>query len=368
MRARTIIIGGGVIGLMAARELLIGGEPITLLEAERTGAAASWAGGGILSPLYPWTYPDSVNRLAMISQRLYPGLIHTLASDTGIDAEWRQTGLLSMLEDSPETALGWAKVWQQELEVVDADGIQRRQPGLAPFERALWLPTVAQVRNPRLMKALVSDVRRRGGIVHEGARVDTIDVRDGQVQWVSAGAQRWEVDRCVIAAGAWSGGLAASVGVPLPVHPVRGQMLMFQATPHLVQTVVQFRERYVIPRSDGRVLVGSTVEPDAGYSATVSDEAREALYSTATRLLPALGKYSVEGHWAGLRPSSPGGVPFIGRHPSVDNLYFCTGHFRNGIVLAPGSVRLLADLVLGRRPSLDPQPYGLSRDFAAKPI
>ncbi|RMD70529.1 MAG: FAD-dependent oxidoreductase, partial [Gammaproteobacteria bacterium] len=164
----------------------------------------------------------------------------------------------------------------------------------------------------------------------------------------------------VVAAGAWSAGLLAQVGLRLPVVPVKGQMVMFKARPGTVSRILLKGERYVIPRRDGRVVVGSTLER-AGFDKGITREAREALVQGALSLLPALGRYPIERQWAGLRPGveGRGGVPLIGAHPGLRGLYVITGHFRNGVVMAPASVGLLLDQILGRRPPLDPRPYAL---------
>ncbi|MHB1936875.1 MAG: glycine oxidase ThiO [Acidobacteriaceae bacterium] len=367
MRARTIIIGGGIIGLLAARELLVGGEPVTLLEAEHLGYGASWAGGGILSPLEPWTCDDEVTRLSLFSQRLYPGLVKTLASDTGIDAQWCATGMLSLNEDSAR-ALAWAGSWRQDVRVVAGDALHAIEPAIGPVEHALWMPEVAQVRNPRLIKALRSDVTRRGGRIEEGVRVTGFRIHAGQLEALRTDQGERPVDRCVIAAGAWSAELLASIGIRLPIGPVKGQMLMIRGQPQDVRHMIQDGPCYLVPRLDGRILVGSTLEPDAGFDLAVTPAAKTTLHRAAIRMVPALAARSVEAQWAGIRPGSPNGIPFIGSHPAANGLFVCTGHFRNGILLAAASARLIADVMLGRRPALEVAPYSPGRDLTEKPL
>ncbi|HIE55546.1 MAG TPA: FAD-dependent oxidoreductase, partial [Chromatiaceae bacterium] len=179
----------------------------------------------------------------------------------------------------------------------------------------------------------------------------------GEVR-VITDSERFSAGKVVICAGAWSGHLLKSLQPCPHIHPVRGQMLLFHARPGLIRHMMLEDNRYIIPRRDGRVLFGSTLE-ETGFDKATTDEARRELHRLATARFPALADYPLEAHWAGLRPFAPAGIPYIGVHPRHERLFVNTGHFRNGVVLSPASARLMADLVLGRRPILDPAPYAL---------
>ena len=166
----------------------------------------------------------------------------------------------------------------------------------------------------------------------------------------------FKAERVVIAGGAWSALLLETIGVTLPVRPVRGQMILYRAAPKVVQRIVLSQDRYVVPRRDGRILVGSTLE-ETGFDKSTTRSAMLELEAEARRLIPALTDYTIEHHWAGLRPGSPHGIPYIMQHPQIEGLFINTGHFRNGVVLGPASARLLADILLGRQPIVDPAPY-----------
>lgn len=356
-----IIVGGGVIGLMIARALREAGVRVTVLECGRAGREASWAAGGILSPLYAWESPGPVNFLAARSQSLYPALAQSLREATGIDVEWSRSGML-VLDTDTEAALAWAARSGNECEAVDAVQAQTIEPALRPcVHGGVWFPGVAQIRNPLLLRALVQELRARGVRVREDTSADEILHRHGRVSGVRAGAERLAADCVVIAAGAWSAHLLDATGLELPVAPVRGQMLMLRAAPGTLARIVLARQRYLIPRRDGRVLIGSTVEA-AGYSKETTAAARTQLLRFAGALAPALRDATLERQWAGLRPGSPDGIPFIGAHPTIAGLFVNTGHYRNGITLAPASAELLADQILGRAPKLDPHPYRAGRD------
>jgi glycine oxidase len=355
----VLVIGGGVIGLLTARELRRAGADVTLVERGEPGRESSWAGGGIVSPLYPWRYADAVTELAGWSQRHYPSLCNELRHATGIDPELEPSGLLVEAPGEEQVAAAWASAHRVALEAVARDEIRELEPGLLqPAASALWLPDVAHVRNPRLVKALRADVEARGVSVLAAHPVTGWQDQSDHITAVETPHGPLAANTFVVCAGSWSGDLLAPLGIRPDIHPVKGQMILFRTTPGTVRTIHLAADRYAIPRRDGRVLFGSTVE-ETGFDKQTSEAARDELWQIASARFPALRAAEVEQQWAGLRPSSPSGIPYVGPHPHFGNLFVNAGHFRNGIVLGPASARLLADLVLERAPIVDPQPYGL---------
>lgn len=355
-----LIVGGGVIGMMTALQLADAGGRVTLLERGECGREASWAGGGIVSPLYPWRYSAPISALSRYSEGAYPELSLRLLEETGIDPEYRQRGLLYLRVDDEPRALTWAREVGKPLERVGADTIYAKEPNAAPgCDSALWMPTLGSIRNPRLCKALRARLQAMPNVtLREHVAVEALDVADGRLRGVRTSAGHEAAERVVVCGGAWAGQLLAGVGVTLPVRPVRGQMILFKAPPGLVERVVLKDGRYVIPRGDGRIVAGSTLE-EVGFDQRTTEVAKGSLYDSALSIVPALAECPVEHHWAGLRPGSPNGVPYIGAVPDIEGLWVNAGHYRNGLVLAPASTRLLADQLLQRAPVVDPAPYRL---------
>lgn len=356
-----IIAGGGLIGLLTARELRQAGAHVTVVERGATGQESSWAGGGILSPLYPWRAPAAVTALVGWSQGRYPVLAGALADETGLDVEWIQNGLLVLDTDQQACALAWAYQSGVRLNLIKRAELLQHEPQLdaATAAEALWLPEIAQIRNPRLLKALRQSLLASGVVVREHAAITGLRTRDGHIEGVETVAGPIMASKVVVTAGAWSNNLLKNFGFSGEIVPVRGQMILFRAVPGLVSRIVIHKDRYVIPRRDGRVLAGSTVEY-AGFDKSTTDQALIELRQTAVALVPALADCEIEHHWAGLRPGSAearGGVPYIGEHPQVRGLFVNSGHFRNGVVMAPASARLLTDIILERPPIVDPAPY-----------
>ncbi|MGD8483351.1 MAG: glycine oxidase ThiO [Thioalkalispiraceae bacterium] len=357
----AIIVGGGLIGMLSARELSQAGLSVALVERNTTGRESSWAGGGILSPLYPWRYADAVTALARHSQKVYAELVAALQQETGIDPQLQHSGLLILDTEEQQQAQTWAEQWQVTLQYLETrEQLQAIEAGLAKdYEDGLWFPEVGQVRNPRLAQSLRVSIEKQGVTLFEHCPVEHLLVAQGRVKGVQTSEGRLEAAKVVIAGGAWSATLLAETGVVLPVKPIRGQMLLFRAEPGIVSRIVLSRDRYVIPRRDGRVLVGSTLE-DVGFEKQTTGQARDELYAEALRIIPGLEAYPVEHHWAGLRPASPEGIPYICSHPHIEGVFINTGHYRNGVVLGPASCHLLRQLVLGESPELDPTPYAIS--------
>lgn len=356
--ADVVVVGGGVIGMMTARELALAGRRVLLLERGQVGAEASWAGGGIVSPLYPWRYPPAVTALARLAQEAYPALATRLFADTGIDPEYFPCGMLMLDAEDARDARAWAGIQGQVLEVLGGEALGRQVPGLGPDWRSgLWMPAIANIRNPRLLAALAASLRALGVRVREQAAVVGWRQAGGRVTAaVTSSGEAFAADSYVICGGAWSSRLLAPLRAGLPVKPVRGQMLMYRLPPGALPAILLGEGRYVIPRRDGHVLCGSTME-EAGFDTLPTATAHESLKASAGRLWPALREAVPVAQWTGLRPAAPNGIPFIGRVPEIDNLWLNAGQFRNGLVLAPASAQLLADLLLGRKPVVDPRPY-----------
>lgn len=359
--SECIVVGGGVVGMLTALELANNGLNVTLVERKAVGQESSWAGGGILSPLYPWRYPPAVRQLASWSQQHFPFFLEKLHLSTEIDPEFHQNGLLIIEPNDHKSAQLWADQYQHEIHFLNAAQTLAIEPNLSKFLPlpSIWLPKVGQVRNPRLSKALkVALIAHPRIRLKENIDIVALQTKGTHISGVqTASHEILSADFVVICAGAWSGILLKETGFQPIIKPVRGQMLMFCAPPHFLSRIILANGYYLIPRRDGRVLTGSTME-DVGFDKSITDDARQELTAAATQLVPDLKNYPIEKHWAGLRPSSPSGIPYIGEHPFIKGLFLNTGHFRNGVVMSLGSARLLADLLLERKdPILNPTPY-----------
>jgi len=354
----SIVVGGGVIGLLSTYLLASAGQEVILLEAGEAGREASWAGGGIVSPLYPWRYSPAVTALAHWSQDYYPQLGQTLLRQTGIDPEVYATGLYWLDLQDEDEALAWAERQGRALYPVPMEQVRAAVPALGDgFSRAVFMPGVANVRNPRLLAALREALQRMPNVrVVEHSPVEALIQEGRRIVGVRTAEGEWRGEQVVMAAGAWSAELLAPLGIELPVKPMKGQMILYKCAKDFLPSMVLAKRRYAIPRRDGHILVGSTLE-DVGFDKAPTEDALESLKATAVELLPALADAEVVKHWAGLRPGSPDGVPYIGAVSDFDGLWLNCGHFRNGLVLAPASCQLLADLMLERKPSIDPAPY-----------
>ncbi|PKM31952.1 MAG: glycine oxidase ThiO [Gammaproteobacteria bacterium HGW-Gammaproteobacteria-11] len=355
---RLSVVGGGVIGCLTALQLLERGYAVSLFDKGLTGKESSWAGGGIVSPLYPWRYAEPVSALAEASQVAYPLLNSRLFEATGIDPEFTPCGLLWLDHSEQKTALEWACAHAKPIVEVDQHFIYRQVPQLRQgYSRALWQADLANVRNPRLMRALRARLLQFPHFqLHEQSPVDGLLIEQGRVCGVRCGDARIPSGAVVLAAGAWSGDWLAELGLALPVKPVKGQMLLYRRAPGWLPSMVLFDGRYAIPRRDGHILIGSTLE-HAGFDYSTTDAALASLRASAEALLPDLADNQPVAQWAGLRPGSPDGVPFIGAVPGYDGLWLNAGHYRNGLVLAPASCALLADLISGSKPLIDPAAY-----------
>jgi glycine oxidase len=363
----TLVVGGGVEGLATALAFADRGSRVAVLDAARLRGPSSRAGGGILSPLYPWTHDPSVNRLAWRSQGLYPDLCRTIQAETGVDPELRRTGMLYV--DFPshppvdyEAAQAWAEAHGVRLEELEGEATLEREPLLSPLASgSLFMPEVAWVRNPRLMGGMLRLAQERGVQVLDGVTVLGLESEGDLVRGVRTDVGALEGERTIVAAGAWSGALLAqSLGEELPVYPVKGEMLLLQADRPLLSGVVMAGSHYLIPRADNRILVGSTVK-DRGFDARPSLGGVRSLSQAAVEMVPDTAVLKMEDYWAGLRPGSPDGRPFIGSLAGWRGLYVNTGHFRNGLAQAPASAELLAAQAAGETPVLDPEPFSPDR-------
>ncbi len=354
------VIGAGVIGLMTARALRQSGASVTVIDQNAAGQESSWAGGGILLPLYPWRQAEAITRLVEYSLSLYPALMATLLADTGLDPEWTPCGLLMTQNPDIEAA----KAWCQNAHIRYADATAAQLEAFSCTRvNPLWLPDIAQARNPRLLKALKQDVLNKGVQLIEHCQVTGFIHQQNRIGTVCTTLGEFSPGQLVMASGAWTGALFerlmpdSSLDKP-QIAPIKGQMLVFAAEPGLLPCIVLDGDRYLIPRRDGKILAGSTVEQE-GFDKTATTHAKQRLHSFATELMPTLARYPLIAHWAGLRPGTAQGIPYIGKHPTIDNLSINAGHFRNGLVMAPASAQMLADILLGHPTALASGPYQL---------
>ncbi|MBW3540272.1 MAG: glycine oxidase ThiO [Planctomycetes bacterium] len=365
------VIGGGVIGLTLAYELSKAGAAVVVLEQGRLGGEASWAGAGILPPGNPRTAADPEALLRGYSHRLWPELSAELRERTRIDNGFRISGGIDVFREADAARLGdELRLWQSEdvpVESLGAEELRRLEPALADdFSRGLRLPTMAQVRNPRHLKALASACAELGVRLLEGQQVLGFERRGGRIAAARTPSGPVAAGQFCVTAGAWSRQVLEPLGAALRVEPVRGQIVLLSAQPLPFRHVINDGPRYLVPRPDGRILVGST-EEHAGFEKRNTAAAIAGLIEFAVGVVPALAEAAVERTWCGLRPGSADGLPYLGRVPDTENLFVAAGHFRSGLQMSPATGRVMRQLMLEEEPEFSLAGLEPERTFPARP-
>src|SRR5215470_6520105 len=348
------VLGGGVIGCAIARELARGGVRVALFERRRIAAEASSAAAGMLG-VQGETEDEVMLRLGVESRALFPALLETLRAESGTAVEFWRSGTLYLAFNSAEAASLEARGAWQRAAGADSERLVPRQiwalePAVSRRVRAGALyPLDARVDSGALTHALARAAASAGCAVREGEEVKSVVAEQGRIAGVATSAGRVACDAVINAMGAWAGRVRGTT--PLPVQPVRGQMAVVQAVRPPFRHAVYSPRGYAVARRDGRVLLGSTREP-VGFDKRVTGGGIASILDAALELSPALGGLPLVDAWAGLRPGSVDGRPIIGADPAVRGYYVATGHYRNGVLLAPLTARLVATLLRG-----DPHPW-----------
>lgn len=259
--------------------------------------------------------------------------------------------------DNLQEITQWANKWSVDARYIDdLAAIHEIEPGVgSKVNKGLWMPEIQQIRNPKLVKALKGSFRHLSIPYREQTEVKEIIVKNNKVCGIRTSSETLLADKVIIASGAWSAQFNVTQN-SVDVVPVKGQMIMYKGAPGLVRRIVLSEGHYIIPRKDGRILAGSTLEK-IGFDKEISTAAHEELHQAAVELVPLLADLPIERQWAGLRPGTEKGIPYICQHDDIEGLYVHAGHFRNGIVLGAASAELMADIILNRTPWCDTAPY-----------
>lgn len=367
--ADVIVVGGGVIGLSLAWELAGQGVDVELLEQGQPGQEASWAGAGILPPGNPEAARSPEARLRAESNALWPHWSERLREETGIDNGFHVCGGLEVRRAGSPTELkqeidSW-RAEGVEAEAMTSDEALEQEPHLNPdLTSAYRLSRLAQVRNPRHLKSLLAACGGRGVTIHPGMPMTGLERKGDRITGVRSPEGVRACAAVVLTAGAWSQALLEQVGCRVLIEPIRGQIVQLSAQPLPIRHVVQCGSRYLVPRTDGCILIGST-EERAGFDKRNTAGAMADLIGFASGLVPSLAEAKFERAWAGLRPASPDGLPSLGRVPGVENLFIAAGHFRAGLQLSPITAVLMRQLILGQPMQMPVDPFACDRHTRA---
>jgi glycine oxidase len=361
-QADVLVIGGGVIGLTCAYFLGREGVRVRVVEQGEFGREASWAGAGILPPGNPAEAHTPLDRLRAHSVAMFPELSTALRERTQIDNGYVRCGALEFVAGQAEPVA--IQEWRGDgirSALLDETAARKMEPGLAPGLGQAWhLPDLAQLRNPRHIKALIAGCQSFDVDLQAGCTILGFEEKGGRITSVLSSTGPLAAERVLLTSGAWTGSLLRQLGWKVDIKPVRGQIALVQTPAPVVHRVLLWGPRYLVPRPDGRTLIGST-EEDVGFDHRTTATAIRDLLDLAARLVSALGAGHLEHCWAGLRPGSPDGLPILGQVPGIDNLFIAAGHFRAGIQLSTGTAQLMTELLLNRRLTLPLEPFSLTR-------
>jgi glycine oxidase len=353
----VIVIGAGVIGTSIAYQLAKAGVKVMIFEREQVGGQATGASAGMIQINPDRNTPTVLATLEAESARLFPALATELLDRTGLDVGYRAAPLLHVaLHEGEEPRLRSHRAWQVEHGVavawVDREAALDLEPALSPDIRAaLYYPENHQLMPRALAGALARAAVDLGAVLREGAPIDRLLTDGDRVVGVGIGGEVIHAGDVVIASGAWASAWSDALRTPIPVRPVRGQMVGLRTTGTALRTVVSSAEGYMLTKPDGSTLVGTTVE-DAGYDARPTAAGIAGLLAMVPRLAPRLADATFASAWAGLRPGTSDGLPLLGRFPGWHGVAVAAGHYRDGILLAPITGEVMADLLARRQPRL----------------
>lgn len=372
--ADVVIVGGGVIGLAIARELALRGvHEVCLIERATLGREASFAAAGMLLPQVEADTEDDFFNLACKSRDLYPAFAKALHEETGVDVELDTTGTLYLaFNEHDQKEIEKRYRWQTRaglaVELLSTAAARELEPCISESAvGALRFPNDIQVENRRLLSALTNSVNSLGIELLTETNVESLVIERSRVTGVQTNRGQIACGSLVIAAGTWSSFLLQSSGCPDPaVQPVRGQMVCLEANPQLTRHVLYSPRAYLVPRHDGRLLAGSTSE-NAGFAKRVTAGGISSILQNTHEISPAIATLPIVDTWAGLRPRPADGLPVLGACGEIDGLFYATGHYRNGILLAPLTAELITESIVAGVTSPLLAPFSPDR-FSTQPV
>jgi glycine oxidase len=356
----VLIIGGGVIGLTTAYFLAKDGVQVTVVDRGEIGQESSWAGAGIVPPGNLDRAKAGFDKLRALSASMFPSLSQQLREETGIDNGYLPCGGIELESGVDELMV---RSWQEEgipFIRFTRDEVFAVELAFEAPEAGYWLPDMAQVRNPWHVRALLAACRSRGVDFRPNFLVQRFETCSEAVVAIESERGRLTANRFLLAAGAWTGNLLQPFGWQSGIHPVRGQIVLFNVGAPLFRNILLQGKCYLVPRADGRILAGST-EENVGFIKENTPEAVERLTRMARTFVPALKRVPVERTWAGLRPGTPDELPYLGPVPGTRNLYLAAGHFRSGISTSPATGLVMSELLRDRPTSIPLADFALDR-------
>ncbi len=366
-----LIVGGGVIGLSIAYELAGRGERVRVIDQGQLGKESSWAGAGILPPANAATAIHPLDQLRALSHDLHLAWAHRLREESGIDTGFRRCGGLYLARTVGEAAAlhglkGMLHEEGIEMARLSQSELSQREPGLTNLSErgslvaAYWLPNESQLRNPDHLRALIACCRQRGVELSEQTEFREFRSMRSRVAEAMTSDGPMAAEKFCVCSGAWTHYLLKQLGFPNGIMPIRGQMMLFKCDQPPFRHILNEGPRYLVPRDDGHVLVGST-EEEVGFVKGTTDESLRELATLARELVPELTPDKVERTWSGLRPGSFDGFPYLGAVPGHDNLFVAAGHFRSGLHLSTGTAVIMSQLMRGEKPAIDLSPFRVGR-------
>ena len=332
MTKKIAIIGGGIIGCLTAIKLKESGFEVLVVDKHEIGKESSWAGAGILFPLMPWNYEPKVYDLCMLASSFYENFSKKLYDSTGIDPEYKKTGMTLIPPYQKEDVIKWANSQNLSFEETFFRGSE-----------SINFPSIAQIRSPRLMKSIKLFMKKMEIEIIENIELAEIQDKKGVVKkWPTKINSFIVADYYVITSGAWTSNLKDNY--KSKIYPVRGQMIQYKASNLKIKTILYSNDFYILQRKDGVIIAGSTIE-EVGFDETVTIDKKEALIRKAEALIPDLADIQVENHWEGFRPGTKKNITIIQKDDDYENVFINSGHFRYCLTMAPQSAENLKEIL-----------------------